>query len=106
MNTFETVYALYEHISLGFVFSLNMEEHAHTHAQNKSMWQKQMIEQFTSLLWTHTVWNHWVGDKQCLLLWLIFLFLTGKILSDDTPLKEYKIDEKNFVVVMVTKVRE
>lgn len=31
------------------------------------------------------------------------LFL-GKILNDDTALKEYKIDEKNFVVVMVTKV--
>lgn len=30
--------------------------------------------------------------------------LLGKILSDDTALKEYKIDEKNFVVVMVTKV--
>lgn len=30
----------------------------------------------------------------------------GKILSDDTAIKEYKIDEKNFVVVMVTKVRE
>lgn len=29
----------------------------------------------------------------------------GKILNDDVPLKEYKIDEKNFVVVMVTKVR-
>lgn len=28
----------------------------------------------------------------------------GKILNDDTALKEYKIDEKNFVVVMVTKV--
>ncbi|XP_067370364.1 RAD23 homolog A, nucleotide excision repair protein b isoform X2 [Channa argus] len=27
----------------------------------------------------------------------------GKILNDDTLLKEYKIDEKNFVVVMVTK---
>ncbi|MGH0189075.1 UNVERIFIED_CONTAM: hypothetical protein FKN15_033249 [Acipenser sinensis] len=27
----------------------------------------------------------------------------GKILNDDTALKEYKIDEKNFVVVMVTK---
>lgn len=32
--------------------------------------------------------------------------VAGKILSDDSPLKEYKIDEKNFVVVMVTKVWE
>ena len=31
------------------------------------------------------------------------LFL-GKILNDDQPLSEYKIDEKGFVVVMVTKV--
>lgn len=31
-------------------------------------------------------------------------FFAGKILNDDTALKEYKIDEKNFVVVMVTKV--
>ncbi len=26
-------------------------------------------------------------------------------MNDDIPLKEYKIDEKNFVVVMVTKVK-
>ena len=32
------------------------------------------------------------------------LFL-GKILNDDQPLSEYKIDEKGFVVVMVTKVK-
>ena len=34
----------------------------------------------------------------------LFLNVLGKILNDDTALKEYKIDEKNFVVVMVTKV--
>lgn len=33
-----------------------------------------------------------------------FVNVLGKILNDDTALKEYKIDEKNFVVVMVTKV--
>jgi hypothetical protein len=30
--------------------------------------------------------------------------LVGKILDDERKLVEYKIEEKNFVVVMVTKV--
>lgn len=33
------------------------------------------------------------------------LIYAGKILQDDTPIKDYKIEETNFVVVMVSKVR-
>ena len=43
----------------------------------------------------------------CLNLIVFFIeifFFSGKILNDDQPVSEYKIDEKGFVVVMVTKV--
>ncbi|KAL4647927.1 hypothetical protein GN956_G8899 [Arapaima gigas] len=33
------------------------------------------------------------------------LIYAGKILQDDIPIKDYKIDENNFVVVMVSKVK-
>uniref|UniRef100_A0A8C7EBN0 UV excision repair protein RAD23 n=1 Tax=Nothoprocta perdicaria TaxID=30464 RepID=A0A8C7EBN0_NOTPE len=33
------------------------------------------------------------------------LIYAGKILSDDVPIREYRIDERNFVVVMVTKAK-
>ena len=32
------------------------------------------------------------------------LLISGKILDDEKPVSFYKIEEKNFVVVMVTKV--
>lgn len=35
---------------------------------------------------------------------IAFCFSLGKILEDDTALKEYKINDKNFVVVMASKV--
>lgn len=34
----------------------------------------------------------------------IVSFFLGKILEDDTAIKEYKINDKNFVVVVASKV--
>lgn len=49
-------------------------------------------------------YSSFIIHRLCLLCLCNFLFYLGKILNDETALKEYKIDEKNFVVVMVTKV--
>jgi len=37
---------------------------------------------------------------------MLICFGTGKILEDSKVISDYKIEEKNFVVVMVTKVRD
>lgn len=34
------------------------------------------------------------------------LFVTGKILTDDNALSEYNIDEKKFIVIMITKPKQ
>jgi len=44
------------------------------------------------------------GDIQCLFFVVVCLF-SGKILNDDQPVSDYKIDQKSFVVVMVSKVQ-
>lgn len=35
--------------------------------------------------------------------WNIHVIISGKILIDDKPLTEYSIDEKKFIVLMITK---
>lgn len=42
--------------------------------------------------------------RQAIEVRIAFCFFSGKILEDDTALKEYKINDKNFVVVMASKV--
>ena len=37
---------------------------------------------------------------------MVILLNSGKILDDEKTVESYKIEEKNFVVIMVTKVRE
>jgi UV excision repair protein RAD23 len=47
-----------------------------------------------------------LNEKSVIVLWVnefnVFWF-TGKILTDESVLSEYNIDEKKFIVVMVTK---
>lgn len=45
----------------------------------------------------------WYGFA-CFLYLLSFLGYIGKILEDEKQIAEYKIEEKNFVVIMVNKV--
>ena len=46
-----------------------------------------------------------VASIKMLIILVVFSIVLGKILNDDQPLSVYQIDEKGFVVVMVTKVK-
>ena len=38
-------------------------------------------------------------------MYVCYLFILGKILNDSSPLSDYNIQESNFIVVMVSKVK-
>lgn len=58
---------------------------------------------FIYSIWQDNIRN--LAMKEFPLTRFFLVSLLGKILNDESPLKEYHIVEPNFVVVMVTKVR-
>lgn len=63
-----------------------------------------MMEFLSFKVWVDCTSDFRIYVTDCVSDLMKLSFISGKILNDDIPLKEYKIEEKNFVVVMVTKV--